>query len=127
MAREASQPCNCIRATLESELDGLRPVVELIVNDYKVRCSLSCGCCSGRMMYVIPFSMGPIGSPLAKIGIELTDSNYVLLCMRIMTRVAPKVWDALGDDDFVKCIHSMGCPRPWRSTYCNNCKCYKSH
>jgi len=66
--------------------------------------------------------MGPIGSPLAKIGIELTDSNYVLLCMRIMTRVAPKVWDALGDDDFVKCIHSMGCPRPWRSTYCDNDK-----
>jgi len=64
-------------------------------------------------MYVIPFSMGPIGSPLGKIGVQLTDSNYVLLCMRIMTRVSPKVWEVLGNDDFVKCIHSMGCPRPW--------------
>lgn len=80
-------------------------------------------CMAGRMMYVIPFSMGPIGSPLAKIGIELTDSNYVLLCMRIMTRVAPKVWDALGDDDFVKCIHSMGCPRPWRKKVVNHWPC----
>lgn len=69
------------------------------------------------MMYVIPFSMGPIGSDLSKIGVQLTDSNYVLLCMRIMTRVSPKVWQVLGDQDFVKCIHSMGCPRPWRSEW----------
>ncbi|KAL8616273.1 hypothetical protein ACOMHN_056216 [Nucella lapillus] len=70
------------------------------------------GCMAGRTMYVIPFSMGPVGSVLAKIGVQVTDSNYVLLCMRIMTRVTPKVWEVLGDQKFVKCIHSMGCPRP---------------
>lgn len=80
-------------------------------------------CMAGRMMYVIPFSMGPVGSPLAKIGVQLTDSNYVLLCMRLMTRVSPKVWEALGSNDFVKCIHSMGCPRPWRKKVVNHWPC----
>ncbi|CAH1780761.1 unnamed protein product [Owenia fusiformis] len=81
------------------------------------------GCMAGRMMYVIPFSMGPIGSPLAKVGVQLTDSNYVLLCMRVMARVSEKVWDALGDNDFVKCVHSMGCPRPWRKKVVNHWPC----
>jgi len=81
------------------------------------------GCMKGRTMYVIPFSMGPVGSPLSKIGIQLTDSPYVVASMRVMTRMGQNVLDIIDQDHFIKCTHTVGAPLPLQRSLVSNWPC----
>ncbi|KAJ1349434.1 hypothetical protein KIN20_005008 [Parelaphostrongylus tenuis] len=106
--------------------EGVRPIMGQWMSEEQFGKELDArfpGCMAGRPMYVVPFSMGPIGGPLSKIGIELTDSSYVVLCMKIMTRMGAKVLAALGDNDFVRCVHSVGLPRPVKQKVINHWPC----
>jgi phosphoenolpyruvate carboxykinase (GTP) len=95
--------------------------VEDLENEFSRRLP---GCMKGRTMYVIPYSMGPINSPISKIGIELTDSAYVVCSMRVMTRMGREALEAIGDKtNFVKCLHTVGVPLPTNRKIVNNWPC----
>lgn len=113
------------RGTDEAQKGALGNWMHLDELDAKMD-RLLANCMAGRTMYVIPFSMGPIGSKLSKVGVQLTDSPYVVASMHIMTRVSRQVLQLIGDqgEDFVRCFHSVGCPLPLSRPLVNNWPCH---
>lgn len=112
----------CRGATKEGALGNWMDIEEL---DARMGRLLP-GCMAGRTMFVIPFSMGPIGSPMSKVGVQLTDSPYVVSSMMIMTRVSKRIFNIIrdqGDSCYVRCIHSVGCPLPLKRPMVNNWPC----
>ena len=106
---------------IKSSLLGNWMSVEDLENEFSRRLP---GCMKGRTMYVIPYSMGPINSPISKIGIELTDSAYVVCSMRVMTRMGREALEAIDDKtNFVKCLHTVGVPLPTNRKVVNNWPC----
>jgi len=82
------------------------------------------GSMKGRTMFVIPFSMGPTGGSISKYGVQLTDSRYVVASMRVMTRISPAVFDLIDkNNEFVKCLHTVGCPLPLKRELVRNWPC----
>jgi len=114
------------RDTIPETKDGIKSQLGNWMHPDEMQNELSARfpeCMSGRTMFVIPFSMGPVGSPLSKIGIQLTDSAYVVASMRIMTRMGSNVLSALGDESFIKCLHSVGRPYPLTEPLNQNWPC----
>uniref|UniRef100_A0A915DFI3 phosphoenolpyruvate carboxykinase (GTP) n=1 Tax=Ditylenchus dipsaci TaxID=166011 RepID=A0A915DFI3_9BILA len=113
------------RATTESSGKAERKLTNWM-SAYRFRLSLASrfpGCMRGRVMFIVPFSMGPIGSYNSMNGIQLTDSPYIAAQMHLITRVSAAVWDAIGNSEFIKCLHSVGLPKPCTSKLVHNWSC----
>ncbi|KER24456.1 hypothetical protein T265_07882 [Opisthorchis viverrini] len=116
------------RATVPKVKEGVKGTLGIWMSPEDLQKAFNArfpGCMKGRTMYVIPFSMGPLGGPISKIGIELTDSLYVVVSMRIMTRMGTPVLKLLKQDDsyFIKALHSVGLPKPESRPVINNWPC----
>uniref|UniRef100_H2YVS0 phosphoenolpyruvate carboxykinase (GTP) n=1 Tax=Ciona savignyi TaxID=51511 RepID=H2YVS0_CIOSA len=129
VARVESKTVICTateRETIPKPLEGVKGTLGHWISPDNLETAIQerfPGCMKGRTMYVIPFSMGPVGGSISKYGVQLTDSRYVVASTRVMTRITPKVFDLIGNDTFVKCLHSVGAPLPLKKPLVNNWPC----